>query len=134
MKKTIIKKVLIRILILVIFLFSTIPGQSQQSLLTLEDIYVNHSYSPKRFGPVKWYKNGDGYTSLEQSADKQGANIVLYQTKSGYREILVPASLLIPQGKEKALRISNYQFSEDGNYMMVFTNTKRVWRYHTRGD
>lgn len=134
MKKTIIKKVLIRILTLVIFLFSTIPGQSQQSLLTLEDIYVNHSYSPKRFGPVKWYKNGDGYTSLEQSADKQGANIVLYQTKSGYREILVPASLLIPQGKEKALRISNYQFSEDGNYMMVFTNTKRVWRYHTRGD
>ncbi len=134
MNKTILKNVLIQVLTLIIILFSTIPGQSQQSLLTLEDIYVNHTYSPKRFGPVKWYINGDGYTSLEQSADKQGTDIVLYQTKSGAREILVSASLLVPQGKDKPLWINNYQFSKDGNYLMVFTNTKRVWRDHTRGN
>ena len=82
MEKTTTKKVLIRILTLVIFLFSTILSHSQQSLLTLEDIYVNNTYSPKRFGPVKWYKNGEGYTSLEQSLDKKGRDIVLYQIKT----------------------------------------------------
>ncbi|MDA3904756.1 MAG: S9 family peptidase, partial [Bacteroidales bacterium] len=103
-------------------------------MLTLEDIYVNSTYSTESFGPVKWYKNGDGYTSLEQSVDSKGKDIVLYQTKSGDKEILVSASSLIPEGKDKPLGISNYQFSKDGNYLMIFTNTKKVWRNNTRGD
>lgn len=134
MEKIITKKVSIQIFVLMVFLFSTVPGQSQEGMLTLEDIYVNHTYSTKRFGPVKWYKNGVGYTSREQSVDSKGEDIVLYQTKSGDKKILVPASRLIPQGQDKPLWISNYQFSKDGNYMMVFTNTQRVWRNHTRGD
>jgi len=134
MEKIIIKKLSIQVFVLMTFFFLTIPGQSQEGMLTLEDIYVNHTYSTESFGPVKWYKNGLGYTSIEHSADSKGEDIVLYQTKSGDRKILVPASRLIPQGKDKPLRISNYQFSKDGNYMMVFTNTQKVWRYHTRGD
>lgn len=134
MKKSITKKVLIKVLTLVIFLFSTFLGHSQQSLLTLEDIYVNHTYSPERFGPVKWYKNGEGYTSLEQSPDNKGRDIVLHQIKSGEKTILVSSSNLIPQDADKPLAYNNYQFSEDGNYLMIFTNTMQVWRYHTRGD
>lgn len=134
MEKIITKKVSIQIFALLIFLFLMVPGQSQEGILTLEDIYVNYTYSTERFGPVKWYKNGEGYTSLEQSADNKGRNIVLYQTKSGDKKILVPASRLIPQGKDKPLWISNYQFSKDGNYLMVFTNTQKVWRDYTRGD
>jgi hypothetical protein len=62
MEKAITKKISIQIFTLIIFLFSTIPGQSQKGILTLEDIYVNHSYSAERFGIIKWYNNGDGYT------------------------------------------------------------------------
>ncbi|MBE0648747.1 MAG: S9 family peptidase [Bacteroidales bacterium] len=97
-------------------------------------MYVNNTYSTERFGPVKWYKNGVGYTSLEQSPDGKGKDIVLYQTESADREILVSASRLIPHEEDKPLWISDYQFSEDGNCLMVFTNTQRVWRTHTRGD
>jgi len=132
MEKIITKKGLRQIFTLIILLLLTVPGQSQK--LTLEDIYVNHTYSTERFGPVKWYKNGEGYTSLEQSAEGKGNDIVLYQTTSGDKKILVSASRLIPQGKDKPLWISNYQFSKDGNYLMVFTNTQKVWRDHTRGD
>lgn len=134
MKKTITKKISIQIFTLIIFLFSTIPGQSQKGILTLEDIYVNHTYSTERYGDVKWYNNGDGYTLLEQSADSQANDIIVYQTKSGNKEILVPASNLIPQGKDKPLSISKYEFSKDGKHLMVFTNTRQVWRNHTRGD
>ncbi len=134
MEKIITKKVSIQIFTLLIFLFLMVPVQCQEGILTLEDLYVNYTYSTERFGPVKWYKNGEGYTSLEQSADNKGRDIVLYQTKSGDKKILIPASRLIPQGKDKPLWISNYQFSKDGNYLMVFTNTQRVWRDYTRGD
>ncbi len=39
---------------------------------------------------------------------------------------------LIPQAKDKLLWISDYQFSEDGNYLMIFTNTRKVWTYRSR--
>ncbi len=134
MKNKILSVISVRAIVVVVFVMSASLGHSQKSLLTLEDIYVNNTYSPKRFGPVKWYKNGEGYTSLEQASDNKGRDIVLYQTKSGDREVLVASSMLIPHGFASPLRISNYQFSRDGNFLMIFTNTKQVWRNHTRGD
>lgn len=134
MKEQFLPRISMHLIVFIIFFMSLAIGYSQKNMLTLEDIYVNNTYSPKRFGPVKWYKNGTGYTSLEQSADNNGRDIVLYQTKSGDRKILVSAANLIPQGADKPLAVRNYKFSEDGNYLMVFTNTKQVWRYHTRGD
>ncbi len=133
-KKQFIPHISIRIIAFTIFIMSATIGYSQKNTLTLEDIYHNNTYSPKRFGPVKWYKNGEGYTTLEQSSDKKGRDIVLYQIKSGNRKVLVFSSMLIPQDTDKPLKYSNYQFSKDGNYLMLFTNTQKVWRYHTRGD
>ena len=77
MKNQISPKISMRLIVLVAFLLSAAIGQSQKNVLTLEDIYVNNTYSPKRFGPVKWYKNGAGYTSLEKSSDNKGRDIVL---------------------------------------------------------
>ncbi len=47
---------------------------------------------------------------------------------------MVSADLLIPEGETKPLSISNYEWSVDNSKLLVFTNTRRVWRYHTRGD
>ena len=132
--KQILTNISIRLTLIMVFVFSVAIGYSQKNSLTLEDIYVNNTYSPKRFGPVKWYKGGEGYTSLELSTDKRGKDIVLYQIKSGEKKVLVSSSFLIPTGASKPLMFNNYQFSEDGNYLMIFTNTKQVWRNHTRGD
>lgn len=134
MKKQILNKISLFLIIFTVFFISATMGKNQKNLLTLEDIYVNKTYSPKRFGPVKWYKNGEGYTSLEKSSDKKGKDIILYQTKSGKRKVLVFSSILIPPGSSGPLKISNYQFTKNGNYLMIFTNTKKVWRAHTRGD
>ncbi len=41
--------------------------------------------------------------------------------------------MLTPQGKP-ALSVASFAFSADGSKVMIFTNTKRVWRYNTRGD
>jgi len=134
MKKQIFFDKLTYVLVLVVVFLSITPGYSQKSQLTLEDIYVNHTYSPRTYGPVKWYKGGEGYIVMEQSPDQKGEDLILYRTKSGDRKVLVPASALIPSGSDNPLSISDYQLSSDGNYLMIFTNTRKVWRYHTRGD
>ena len=80
-------------------------------------------------------KDGISYTTLEDSeAIKGGRDIVLYQAAAGKREILVPASKLVPAGEIAPLAIENYDWSNDGKLLIVFTNSKRVWRQNTRGD
>jgi len=46
----------------------------------------------------------------------------------------VPSKHLIPPGKKIPLSISDYDWSSDGKKLLIFTNTKRVWRQNTRGD
>ena len=49
--------------------------------------------------------------------------------------MLVSASSLVPAaGRQAARRSTDYAWSKDGKKLLVFTNTKKVWRQNTRGD
>lgn len=117
--------------------FSFAPGlyaQEQPSALLLKDIYQNRTYAQKGFGPVRWMKDNQGYSTLEASKEYGGTDIVRYEAASGDRTVLVSAKQLIPAGGEKPLNIADYSWSEDNGKLLIFTNTKRVWRYNSRGD
>ena len=105
-----------------------------QETLTLEDIYKNGTYRSKGYGPVRWMKDNKGYSTVERNTTVGGRDIIKYDAKSGKRKILVSAKQLIPKGQSKPLSISNYQWSSDNSKLLIFTNTRKVWRYHTRGD
>jgi dipeptidyl-peptidase-4 len=105
-----------------------------QEPLHLNDIYKNGTYSSKGYGPVRWMKDNKGYSTLEKNNEVGGVDIIRYEAKSGARSILVSAEILIPRGESSPLPISNYEWSLDNSKLLIFTNTRRVWRYHTRGD
>ena len=91
-------------------------------------------FRPKTFRGGEWFGSGDSYLALEPSTTSGGTDIVRYQTASGARDILVPAARLIPVGDQKPLSIESYSFSSDGKQLLIFTNSKTVWRQNTRGD
>ena len=88
----------------------------------------------KSYGPVRWMLDNKGYSTLEKNNADGGFDIVRYDASSGARSVLVSSRMLIPEGKTIPLLISDYQWSYDNSKLLVFTNTRRVWRYHTRGD
>lgn len=47
---------------------------------------------------------------------------------------LVTAAQLTPVGAAGPLRPRHFSFSDDAQKLLIFTNSKRVWRYDTRGD
>jgi len=108
---------------------------SDPSLLTLERIFSSEEFKAEKFGPARWLQDGTGYTTLEDSnALESGKDIVRHDPDSGTREVLVSADSLIPPCESKPLDINDYSWSSDGNKLLIFTNTKRVWRQNTRGD
>jgi len=120
--------------ILFVFLFAFVGEVFSQTELTLPDIYKNGIYSQNRFGPIRWMKDGNGYSSIEKSKNIEGDDIVRYDALSGDRSILISAEELIPSGGSKPLTVADYHWSADNSKLLIFTNTRKVWRYHTRGD
>jgi dipeptidyl-peptidase 4 len=96
---------------------------------------------PEFFGAdvqLAWQNGGDSYTILEPAADGKGKDIVAYDTATGRRSVLISAAQLtpagVPSGVKEPLSIEGYGWSEDNKKLLIFTNSKRVWRQNTRGD
>ncbi|HEX3276295.1 MAG TPA: S9 family peptidase [Gemmatimonadales bacterium] len=115
-----------------------VPGaeaqQADSSLLTLARIYGSPEFIARPFGPARWLGDGSAYTTLEPQADGKGADIVRYDVETGRREVLVTAGELTPAGASAPLEVEDYSWSPDQQRLLVFTNTRPVWRLNTRGD
>lgn len=121
--------------ILFVSLTFAVSGQTDPQMLSLERIFSSGEFSQERFGPARWIENGDAYTTLERSDRYRNAReIVRYETATGERSILIAAERLVPSGQQNPLPISNYTWSPDKKKMLIFTNTRRVWRLNTKGD
>jgi dipeptidyl-peptidase-4 len=113
-------------------LFAQQQSTSSDGLLTLNTVF---SYNPRTMGFVRWQADGSGYVALEASrGGRGGLDIVRYDAATGDRSVLVPAEKLTPQGTSQPLVVEEFEFSEDGQKALLFTDSARVWRSNTRGD
>jgi dipeptidyl-peptidase-4 len=111
------------------------PAPSQAFTQTLHANFDQHEYAAKPAPAMRWLDNGNRYTVLEPSSTNSGAvELVAYETATGKRSILVSAAQLTPSGAQKPLTIDDYQWSDDGKSLLIFTNAQKVWRQRTRGD
>jgi dipeptidyl-peptidase-4 len=76
----------------------------------------------------KWLPDGTSYYANEKNV------IVKYQLPAFTRTELVTASQLTPAGQSAPLNVRDFEFSADGKSLLIYTNSKRVWRRDTRGD
>ncbi len=116
---------------------TSLPGllPAQQLSSTLDAIFNKHEFDAKHFGPARWIDKGAKYTTVEPSATVSGGeDIVEYETATGKRTVLVPAAKLIVATSPAPMKIADYAWSKDNRQLLVFTNTKKVWRLNTRGD
>ena len=120
-------------LLLIVQIALTGQNAVNSEVLTVERIYSGE-FAQERFGPSKWLDNGEAYTTLEASLTAEGRDIIKYETRSGKRTVLVNAADLKADDMEKPLTIANYSWSNNGQKLLIFTNTKRVWRTNTKGD
>jgi len=97
----------------------------------LHRIFGAQAYRSERVD-VRWLSD-DTYTMLEPSPDGAGTDIVAYDA-AGTRTVKVPAARLRPAGAAAPLDVEGYAWSADGTRLLVFTNTRQVWRENTRGD
>jgi dipeptidyl-peptidase-4 len=88
--------------------------QTDPSRLTVQRIYASPEFVAKPFGPARWLADGAAYTTVEPAAAGPGQDLVRYDVERGSREVLVPASRLVPSGGSEPIIIQDYAWSPDG--------------------
>jgi dipeptidyl-peptidase 4 len=79
-------------------------------------------------GGVNWSTDGNSYFRNE------GGDITKYTLPQNTKIVLVSKDKLKPAGAEKPLAVRSFKFSADYNKVLIYTNSKKVWRLDTRGD
>ena len=106
-----------------------VPAAEDAATLTVDRIFGSEEFQTGKAGPLVWSKRGAYYFTLEA-----GRDLVRHGLADGGKEVLVPASAFVPPGAEKPLEVEAFEFSADESRLLIFTNSRRVWRRNTRGD
>ena len=119
-----------------LFVFgTTVSGWAQDAdMLNLKDVLSGRMIETKGFGSVNWMKDGESYSRIERNAETDGMEFVVYKAKDNSRQVLIPSSMLVDPATGKSISIRSVSWSEDNTKVLIYNNTKRVWRYDTRGD
>lgn len=77
---------------------------------------------------IRWSSDGNAYLEEENGA------IVRYELPSLKKTILFTSAQLTPRDSSRSLEVKDLQFSDDNKKLLIYTNSKKVWRQETRGD
>ncbi|MDW3194647.1 MAG: DPP IV N-terminal domain-containing protein [Cytophagales bacterium] len=119
-------------LILVCFLAFSVNAQNAR-LLTLDLIYDPSEFQQSYQPPAKWIEQGESYIIIE--GNESGENeMIRYRSSNADRSVFLSSAQLTPAGQDTPLWIEEFSLSNDESKVLIFTNSKRVWRSNTKGD
>lgn len=103
--------------------------------LTIERLFSNEEFEEESIGPIVWSKLSPAYFTLKKvDAERDGRSLVRIDAASGTETVVVSAEALIPPGESEPLAVDGFTFSADESKLLIYTNSRRVWRQNTRGD
>ena len=103
--------------------------------LSVERIFHDNEFELNEPVSSQWLADGASYTTIEESTSTpDGFDIVQHDSATGEEGILVDASRLVPDNAEKPLEIKDYSWSDDGQFMLISTNTVKFRRYEPLSD
>lgn len=95
------------------------------TLLLATCVRIIHAQPPHGY---KWTKDGNGYFAAENG------EIVRYELPAFIKTVIASKEKLTPAGENNPISIRNFFFSNDNTQVLIYNNSKKVWRYDTRGD
>lgn len=105
-----------------------------QTSISLQEA-LNGSVAHAQFAPrVNWMNDGEHYARIERK-DNGECEIVAYSAKDGSKTTIISSDLLMTdKQKRQWLNVEAWSLSDDKQKALLYTNSRRVWRYNTRGD
>lgn len=94
-------------------------------IIALLILFLNKAIAQK----LQWSADGNSFYSFSENGIS-GIDPV----NPANNTVFMTPQALTPKGAGKALEVQSFTVSPDGKQLLLFANTKRVWRQNTRGD
>ena len=127
-------------LALVTFVGAGHPVQAQEAdtadappAFTLETIHASGKLSPTSFQGGRWAESGPVITYIEPASDSDATHLMRYNLETDERTRLIDGTKLQADDVDRLIQIEDYQYSRDGSKVLIYTDSKRVWRRNTKG-
>lgn len=95
---------------------------------------VHAQYAPS----VEWMDDGEHYAQIKRIIKPNGntaCEIVAHSAKDGSETTIISSDLLMTdKQKQQWLNVEAWSLSSDKQKALLYTNSRKVWRYNTRGD
>ena len=102
--------------------------------LTLASIFPDEEFKEEKMETLHWSTKGAYYFSLEplgkdkDGKDIPGKDLVRHEFATGLQTIIASAKTLTAPGEKKPLSVDSFEFSKDESQVLLFANTRKVWR------
>ncbi len=127
------KRIILTVILLLVFSPYMVSKDINNGLLTLDKIFKSKEFRYSGYASPNWDESGNYIYKIKKTNERY-SNIVKYDIRTGKEEIFVYYKSLLPNMSKKELIISSFKVSNNKKYLLIYTNTKRVWRRNTRGD
>jgi dipeptidyl-peptidase 4 len=110
------------------------PDVALATTLTLDRLFSSKEFDAEPTPQIRWSKHSSSYFTFDEAESGEGRDLVRNDPATGQRQVVVPSSAFIPEPGAEPLTVDSFEFSPDESKLLIFTNSKRVWRRNTRGD
>lgn len=109
-------------------------GQQQtRPALTLEAINASNTFASRTFQGGRWADSGPVIQYIEQESAEAATHLMSFNLETDDRMRLIDGSMLYADDVGRLIAIEDYAYSSDGQNVLLYTDSERVWRTNTKG-
>ena len=102
--------------------------------ITLDKLLLQGRYGAAGYGGVKWRASGKYLRWTGARDGRPGRDLEEIDPETGKGTLFLPSQRLIPGRDSGLLSVERYVLNRRESRLLIYTNSKRVWRQNTRGD
>ena len=108
------------------------PAQEKPSF-TLEKIHASSTFRPESFQGGRWAEEGPVITYIEPADTADATHLMRYNLRTDERTRVIDGTNLYAEDVDRIVPIQDYAFDDAGDKVLIYTDSKEVWRTNTKG-
>ena len=108
------------------------PAQEKPSF-TLKNIHASSTFRPDSFQGGRWAEEGPVITYIEPADTADATHLMRYNLRTDERTRVIDGTNLYAEDVDRIVPIQDYAFDDAGDKVLIYTDSKEVWRTNTKG-
>jgi len=123
---------LLTLLSLQLFISENFAQETKQNI-KLEDITESAKFRGQRFRGGEWADDQSALLYTKFNRENMSVNLMKYDINDDKHNVVIDGLSLHAKDVDKTIRLEGYEYNNDKNKILIYTDSAPVWRRNTKG-